>query len=244
MVLPFKILELPDFDTAKHIIENERKNMVINIFGLCAVFYDGRASSIATYSQRLITIKPDGTVFIHNNKKMKPVNWQPSGSIVEVDINDELVISVIRRRPREVLKIKIPIIYYITLSLLEEGEFHLYGSEAEMVKEVMENPLLIEKDFVPLSREYATPYGKIDLLGKTSKGLLVLEFKRAQAGLDAVSQVKRYVDFMRESYNNVRGGIVAPAISKNAYNLLMKYDLEYFNFPLNYRKLIMQKLNI
>ena len=237
MVLPYKIIEMPDFDTVKNILENE-KNMVINIFGLCSVFYDGRASSIATYSKRLISIKPDGTVFIHNNKKMKPVNWQPSGSRIKVDINEELIISVIRRRPKEVLKIVIPIVYYITLSSLEEGEFRLYGSEAEMVKDVIENPSLIEEDFSPIAREYNTPYGKIDLLGKTSRGLLVLEFKRAQAGLDAVSQVKRYVDFIRETYPNVRGGIVAPAISKSAYNLLIKYELEYFNFPLNRKKYV------
>ncbi|MFP3218533.1 MAG: endonuclease NucS [Acidianus sp.] len=228
MMEKYKFFDLPEFSTVKDILENERKNYVITLFGLCKILYAGRASSIATYSSRLITFKPDGSVLVHSNKKLKPVNWQPSSSEVKVELGDELKIYVERKRPREVLEILMPIVYYLSLSKVDEGEFHLFGSESEMVEEVVKNPELISRDFIPLEREYQTPFGKIDLLGVTSTGYLVLEFKRAQAGLEAVSQLKRYVDYLSWKGEKVRGGIVAPSISKSALKLLKKYELEYF----------------
>ncbi len=224
----YKFFDLPEFSLVKEVLENERDKYVITLFGLCKILYSGRASSIATYSSRLITFKPDGSVLVHSNKKLKPVNWQPSSSSVRVDISDELKIFVERKRPKEVLEIAMPIVYYLSLAEVDEGEFHLFGSESEMVDEVIANPDLILKDFIPLEREYQTPFGKIDLLGLTSTGYLVLEFKRAQAGLDAVSQLKRYVDYLSWTTKKVRGGIVSPSISKSALKLLKKYDLEYF----------------
>ncbi|BDC17880.1 endonuclease NucS [Acidianus sp. HS-5] len=224
----YKFFDLPEFSAVKEVLENERDKYVITVFGLCKILYSGRASSIATYSSRLITFKPDGSVLVHSNRKLKPVNWQPSSSDVHVEIGDELRIFVERRRPKEVLEIAMPVVYYLSLAEVDEGEFHLFGSESEMVEEVIRNPELILKDFIPLEREYQTPFGKIDLLGVTSSGYLVLEFKRAQAGLEAVSQLKRYVDYLSWSGNRVRGGIVSPSISKSALKLLKKYGLEHF----------------
>jgi RecB family endonuclease NucS len=200
------------------------------MFAYCSIDYEGRAASSATYADRLIIIKPDGTLIVHEREKREPINWQPPGTIITATVDeDELIIKGIRKTPYEILKIKIPLVYTITVMKVGTGDFRLWGSEAELVNRVIQNPSLIEDDFTPLEREYETPYGKIDLLGKDSNGnYVVLEFKRGQAQLQAVSQLKRYVDYMHEKFGpNIRGGIVAPGITSNAYKLLKKQGFFY-----------------
>jgi len=68
----------------------------------------------------------------------------------------------------------------------------------------------------------------VDILGKDKNGnIVVLEFKRRRADLHAVSQLKRYVETIREEYENVRGILVAPSLTSGAKRLLEKEGLEF-----------------
>jgi len=97
-----------------------------------------------------------------------------------------------------------------------------------MVNEVMKNPRIIDYDFRPIRSEVETPYGKIDLVGEDSNGnIVIVEFKRSTAQLQAVSQLKRYVDYYKSISKNVRGILVAPNITSSARKLLLEYGLEY-----------------
>ncbi|MEM3832383.1 MAG: endonuclease NucS [Thermoprotei archaeon] len=224
------IVDQPELRDASNLINQYCRTHVITIFAYCKIDYEGRASSLANYADRLILIKPDGVLIIHEREKREPINWQPPGTIISaMAIEDELVIKGIRRTPYEILIIKIPLVYTMTIMRVGTGDFRLWGSESELVERVIKKPNLIEEGFIPLEREYETPYGKIDLLGKDSNGnYVILEFKRGQAQLQAVSQLKRYVDYMREKSNqNIRGGIVAPGITSNAYKLLKKQGFFY-----------------
>jgi RecB family endonuclease NucS len=57
--------------------------------------------------------------------------------------------------------------------------------------------------------------------------MVVLELKRGRATLDAVSQLKRYIDNLSTENKDLRGILVAPSITESAFKLLGCYGLEF-----------------
>jgi len=57
----------------------ERRGHLLEILGECQVEYKGRARSQLSRGERLILLKPDGTLLVHTAQKAKPVNWMPPG---------------------------------------------------------------------------------------------------------------------------------------------------------------------
>ncbi|USH00388.1 endonuclease NucS [Thermococcus argininiproducens] len=203
---------------------------IVTIFAHCRVFYDGRAKSELGPGDRVIIIKPDGSFLIHQKEKREPVNWQPPGSSVSLDVReDKLILRSVRRKPKEILEVELIDVYLFSYFQAEDYEaLALVGSEAEMADLVFKNPELIEEGFKPISKEKSIRHGIVDLLGKDKDGnIVILEFKRRRADLHAVSQLKRYVETMREEYEKVRGILVAPSLTSGARKLLKKEGLEF-----------------
>ena len=71
--------------------------------------------------------------------------------------------------------------------------------------------------------------GTIDILAEDSHGhLVVIEVKRRSAGLDAVTQLHRYVNELRQRKGCVvRGVLCAPSITDNALKMLQKEGHEF-----------------
>ncbi|BCU69447.1 endonuclease NucS [Stygiolobus caldivivus] len=227
----YEVLLDPTVGDAKSFLEKYVGKTLLTILAECEILYRGRAFSHASLSVRLTLIKPDGSVIIHEGTKREPINWQPPGSKIELSVEDRVLrVKAERKRPKEILEILMSRVFYITSAYVNEGNFVLMGSEKDEVDMVISKPELIEDGFIPIQREYTTPYGKVDLLGKDSQGnFLVLEFKRSKATLQAVSQLYRYVMYFKERGEKVRGILVAPGISENALNLLKRLGLEYVN---------------
>lgn len=203
---------------------------LLTIFARCRVHYDGRAKSELGSGDRVIIVKPDGAFLIHQNRKREPVNWQPPGSFVVLEERDPPVLRSVRRKPREVLEVELEEVYLVSVFKAEDyEELALTGSEAEMAEMIFENPELIEPGFKPLFREKDIGHGIVDILGRDSCGnLVVLELKRRRAELHAVSQLKRYVEALREEHGeSVRGILVAPSLTSGAKKLLEKENLEF-----------------
>ena len=202
---------------------------LLTILARCRVHYDGRAKSELGSGDRVIIIKPDGAFLIHQNRKREPVNWQPPGSVVRLELREKPVLVSVRRKPRETLEVELEEVYLITVFHAEDyEELALTGSEAEMAEMICETPELIEPGFKPLFREKDIGNGIVDILGRDSEGrLVVLELKRRRAELHAVSQLKRYVETLREEHENVRGILVAPSLTSGAKKLLEKENLEF-----------------
>jgi len=78
----------------------------------------------------------------------------------------------------------------------------------------------------------------IDLCGIDKYGnFVIIEFKRRKAGLEAVSQLKRYVDEIRkEKGEKVRGILAAPDITENALKLLRESNLEFLKISKKIQK--------
>ena len=202
---------------------------VLTIFARCRVHYDGRAKSELGPGDRVIIVKPDGSFLIHQKEKREPVNWQPPGSVVKLELREKPVLVSVRRKPRETLEVELDEVYLITVFHAEDyEELALTGSEAEMAELIFENPEVIEPGFKPLYREKPIKHGIVDVLGVDRDGnLVVLELKRRRAELHAVSQLKRYVETLREEHENVRGILVAPSLTSGAKKLLEKEGLEF-----------------
>ena len=202
---------------------------VLTIFARCRVHYEGRAKSELGPGDRVIIIKPDGSFLIHQREKREPVNWQPPGSVVRLELRERPVLVSVRRKPKETLEVELEEVYLITVFQAEDyEELALTGSEAEMAELIFERPEVIEPGFKPLHREKPTVGGIVDVLGVDRDGnLVVLELKRRRADLHAVSQLKRYVEALREEHGNVRGILVAPSLTSGARKLLEKEGLEF-----------------
>jgi len=227
--MDYIVLDSPELSEVVKLIKEHSRTHVIILYLNCKVIYDGRARSVLNYDNRIFISKPDGSLLIHSGTKREPINWQTPGCILTAKIEDDLlVIRSVRSNPRENVWIYSPCVYTGLACKCSEDEFILWGSESEMVDEVMKNPSIIDDGFKPIRREVETPYGKIDLIGEDSSGnTVIIEFKRSTAQLQAVSQLKRYVDYYKAMGKNVRGILVAPNITSSARKLLLEYGLEY-----------------
>lgn len=218
-------------ETEKILKKGIQNRSIVIITACCKVSYDGRAKSELGPGDRVIILKADGSFLVHQNKKREPVNWQPPGCKVKYEIqNDNIILKSIRRRPVETLKVELSRIYMITYFLSEDRQnLDLVGSENQMSDYIFyENPEVIEEGFRPIAQEKSISNGVIDILGKDKDdNLVILELKRRKASLDAVSQLKRYVDTLKDETNNLRGILIAPSITENAFALLKDKGLEF-----------------
>ena len=226
------VLKNPTLQEAKSIIEKvflNRKTLVLA--GNCKVIYDGRASSKLDLGERLLIVKSDGAILVHRSFGYEPVNWQPSGSILHVQIKaNKLQISAIRHSPRETLKVTFNEILMLSALLLDDSaDFTLFASEKDMHQAILIKPSLIEEGFKPISYEKKVAPGFIDVYGVDKNGkLVVIEVKRRTAGKEAVIQLANYVKAIKNKADrNIRGILVAPNISKGVQKLLFTLDLEF-----------------
>jgi len=228
----FKVKENPSIKEIGEILEHGIKNNAILIItACCRVYYEGRAKSTLEYGDRVIIIKPDGSFLVHKDEKRNPVNWQPPGCKVKYGVkNDLILIKSIRTKPKEILDVEISQTHVIMYFIAQDYEkLDLSGSEEDMANLIFyENPEVIEEGFKPTAKEKSISNGVIDIVGRDKdNNLLLLELKRGRATLDAVSQLKRYIDNLKEHNGNLRGMIVAPSITDSAMKLLKRYGLEF-----------------
>jgi endonuclease len=227
----FLSIENPEARKTFEIIdEGLSKKAFIVIFACCRVIYEGRARSRLGSGDRTIIIKPDSSFLIHQNKNLEPVNWQPPKTRLNVKIKDmKVYIKGVRRNPRELLEVEICKTHLASYFIGKDTKIlELIGYEGDMVDMIFQNPEIIEEGFRPTSREYFTDQGFIDILGKDKNGnLMVLELKSRRAGVNAVKQLTRYLNYFLEHKKFVRGLLVAPSITEDALTLLEEKQMEF-----------------
>jgi hypothetical protein len=219
-------------EAAKLIEKAFAQRRTVIVAGTCHVHYVGRASSTLEPGERILIIKADGSLLVHRPVGYEPVNWQPSGSIFHVQVKDEssLEVHAVRQKPRENVKITFTDVLMVsTLSLDDSGEFLLYASEEDMHKAILLKPELLEEGFKPISYEKKVEPGFVDVYGEDKDGrLVVVEVKRKTAGKEAVLQLARYIDAIKEKANReLRGVLVAPSLGKDVQRMLVTMGLEF-----------------
>jgi RecB family endonuclease NucS len=226
--------EQPDPQTALAAVERgtERAAMV-TVFGRCTVEYEGRAASSLGPGDRLVVLKPDGTVLVHTDEGHQPVNWQPPGCTREGRITDgDLILESERSNPAEQLLVRFERVdHLVVYDPTESSELDLTGSEADLKERILAEPELIEAGFEPRATERETPAGAVDIFGEDVDGTaVVVELKRRRVGPDAVGQLTRYVDALERDLHAgraVRGVLVAPSVTDRARRLLAQRGLEF-----------------
>ncbi|MBU0461822.1 MAG: DUF91 domain-containing protein, partial [Nanoarchaeota archaeon] len=132
---------------------------------------------------------------------------------------------------KEFLDIKINKIHFVNSHPMKDGKkLQLAGSEKDMAEMIYKNPEMLEPDFRPVSMEEQTKYGFIDVMGTDRKGnIVVVECKRYNADLNAVQQLRGYVEKIKESkgIENVRGILAAPKITGNAEQMLKDWGFKF-----------------
>ncbi len=181
-------------------------------------------------------IKGDSSFAIHQNKLLRPTNYM-MGATLSVSLDEEnntILVDASKRKPKEQIKTTFYRVDFVESFEMDEGknDISLFGSERELSNELMQDLSFLEKGLKPLNQEEVFRKGIVDILAEDAKGnLVIVEVKRRQAGYDAVEQLKRYViQVERLKGKHPRGLLVAPAIGKNAMELLERYGLEFFSF--------------
>jgi len=206
------------------------KGHLLQAVGDCQVHYQGRARSILNRGERVLLLKPDGTFLVHTASKAKPVNWQPPGATFSAALEDgRVVLTSYRVKPEEIVKVTFHALSLLLSVPLRDGaELALVGSEDDLQRLLFEHPHLVEPGFVPRRRERDTDRGFYDLDGDDAQGRrMIVEVKRATAGVSEAQQLWRYVDDLRRTVPGLRGMLVAPSVAPKARNVLRDHGLEW-----------------
>ncbi|MBI5036945.1 endonuclease NucS, partial [Candidatus Micrarchaeota archaeon] len=205
------------------------------LIGRCRVFYEGRAASKLSEGDRLLVIKQDGTFLVHQATKMHAINYQGPGSRISVRIDEgenALVVSSQRTKPLlERIDVKFFEVHFAdSFHLRDDEKLKLFGSDRELSELLMQDLHLIEPGLFPLKQESDIRKGTIDILAEDFRHrLVVIEVKRREAGLDAVTQLARYVDEVSKRKDKATRGIMcAPTITPNALRMLERQGFEFF----------------
>ncbi len=206
------------------------------LFLHCSIIYSGRAESVLDVGDRLVMIKQDRSVIIHQPEGGMPINYLKAPADVSFDLRKDQTdgsphLVMHARSSHDEITVDILRVYDMFSRRLIDGQSQeLSGDEAEMSDHIRENPVLIRSDFKPVSREEHTKYGFIDVFGHLGDGTLaIVECKRYTAGLSAVTQLRRYVEKMKSlrGIERVAGFLAAPAITENALAMLSDWGFEF-----------------
>lgn len=167
----------------------------------CSAVYSGRGDSTLARGKRLILLKADGSVSIHNENSIKPLNYMKMASqaVGRNEQNEEVWTFDARH---ETLQITINRIHdALEQDLLTkdvEPGLKVDGTEAQLQQWLFENPDRIGPEIATLQREFQTGAGAVDILAVSAEGEpLAVEVKRT-ASAGAADQVRRYVENMKE----------------------------------------------
>jgi RecB family endonuclease NucS len=222
--------EALDFIKKNH--KSKFDKTLLIIIGDCMIDYRGRARSFLDWGERIIMIKQDGALLVHQPFMREPINWQPSGSKTNFSIKDEkLVLHSNHKKPPEKMKITFRNLKLLTVtSLRDKSKLMISGMETDIVNEIMTNPDIIEEGLRINKREKHVKSGLIDLFCYDKNHTpVVIEVKRSLANISAVHQLRMYVNEIKKDVDtaNVRGILCAPRIPDMVKKLLNNYGLEW-----------------
>jgi RecB family endonuclease NucS len=227
-------IQNPEISEAHELVLDAVKNRyTATLVGFCEVTYKGRASSVLDGGDRLVVIKSDGSILVHQNRGRDPANYMYPGAMPSPTFKENGEVFRLkskRRNPLEELVVDFSDVYQVSCIRLDDGkELDMYGQEEQMRDRVTDNPELFEDGFRVLEVEKRSDYGRIDIYGKDSEGTpVVIELKRNWVSPKDVDQLLRYVeDIENNGYEEVRGVFMAPELARQAGNRVRDRGLEF-----------------
>ncbi len=186
----------------------------------CEVRYSGRLSAVLPEAVRLLILKADGSVLVHDDAGgFKPLNWMTAPTVVE-DEGDRLVVR--KAKTDDVLDIRLAeVLSDVVHDMGESAALQKDGVERDLQLELAAAPTALGEDLTLVKREWPTEVGPVDLMCKDAAGEWVaVEIKRIGT-IDAVEQLTRYLGFIREDPAKAccRGILAAQTIKPQAVAL-------------------------
>ena len=207
---------------------NSNKSVIIT--ANCTISYNGRAETFLAEGDRIIIIKADRTILVHQPSGSVSINYMKNNTSFTVT-EDRGCIFLNCVNEKEFMSIALLKVYSLSASeLVDSQKIQLAGSERDMSLMIYNNPSMIEDGFTPLSTEEHTRFGFIDVFGYDKNNILVIvECKRYVADHKAVEQLNRYVEKVKETKGlpKVRGIIAAPKMSDAALESLRGFGFEF-----------------
>ncbi len=186
----------------------------------CEVRYSGRLNAVLPEAVRLLILKSDGSVLVHDDAGgFKPLNWMTAPTVVE-DGGDTLVV----RKPKteDVLEIRlVEVLSDVSHDMGESAALQKDGVERDLQEQLAAAPAALGEELVLVKREWPTEVGPVDLMCKDPAGEWVaVEIKRI-ATIEAVEQLTRYLDFIRRdpAKASCRGILAAQRLKPQAIAL-------------------------
>jgi len=186
----------------------------------CEVRYSGRLTAVLPEAVRLLMLKADGSVLVHDDAGgFKPLNWMTAPTAIE-DRGDVLVI----RKPKteDVLEITlVEVLSDVVHDMGESAALQKDGVERDLQEVLAAAPSALGEELVLVKREWPTEVGPVDLMCKDPAGEWVaVEIKRIGT-IEAVEQLTRYLAFIREdpAKAGCRGVLAAQTIKPQAVAL-------------------------
>jgi RecB family endonuclease NucS len=186
----------------------------------CDVRYTGRLNAVLPEAVRLLILKADGSVLVHDDAGgFKPLNWMTAPTSVE-DAGDTLIV----RKPKtdDALEIRlVEILSDVTHDMGESAALQKDGVERDLQEVLAAAPAALGEELTLVKREWATEVGPVDLMCRDENGEWVaVEIKRIGT-IEAVEQLTRYLGFIREdpAKSACRGILAAQKLKPQAIAL-------------------------
>jgi endonuclease len=191
------------------------------VIARCQVDYAGRLTAHLPLATRLILVKADGSVSIHNDDRAyKPLNWMSPPCRVSEEVNGDGVIEWrVTGRDGDMLRIVLAeVLHDSSHELGVDPGLRKDGMEKHLQELLAEHPTVLGKGLTLVRREYPTAIGPVDLLCRDEQGASVAVEVKRRGEIDGVEQLTRYLDLLNRDplLTPVRGVLAAQEIKPQA----------------------------
>jgi len=190
------------------------------IIARCEVTYSGRLTAVLPEAVRLLILKADGSVLVHDDAGgYKPLNWMTAPTFV-ADEGDRLVVT--KPRTDDALEIRlVDVLSDVSHDMGESAALQKDGVERDLQETLAETPTALGDELALVRREWQTEIGPVDLMCRDAVGgWVAVEVKRIGT-IEAVEQLTRYLAFIRRdpAKESCRGILAAQKLKPQAVAL-------------------------
>ena len=190
------------------------------IVARCEVSYTGRVDAVLPEAVRLLILKADGSVLVHDDAGgYKPLNWMTAPTFVQED-GDRLVVT--KPKTDDALEIRlVEVLSDVVHDMGESAALQKDGVERDLQEALAAAPDALGEPLTLVKREWSTEVGPVDLMCKDADGgWVAVEIKRVGT-IEAVEQLTRYLDFIRRdpAKAECRGVLAAQQLKPQAVTL-------------------------
>jgi RecB family endonuclease NucS len=196
------------------------------IVARCEVRYSGRLTAVLPEAVRLLILKGDGSVLVHDDVGgYKPLNWMTGPTSID-ELGDVLVVR--KTKTEDVLEIRLAeVLSDVAHDMGESAALQKDGAERDLQELLAAAPSSLGEHLTLVKREWPTEIGPVDLMCKDADGgWVAVEIKRIGT-IEAVEQLTRYLAFIREDpvKSDCRGVLAAQSVKPQALALAESRDI-------------------